>query len=215
MKVVIFGNRDFAQLAHYYLQHETNGEFYDVVGFTVHSEFMNSAEFDGLPVEPFEEVHRVWSPDEYQMFAPINYGEPRRRQKIYDDIKQKGYNMPTYVHPTVNIPSVSSVGENCFILEDSTIQPFVTIGDNCVLWSGNHIGHHSVIDSHVMFTSHVVLSGHCKVESHSFFGVNATVRDGTTIGEGTLIGMGSLVTKDTMPWHVYLGSPAAPKKKIV
>ena len=100
------------------------------------------------------------------------------------------------------------VGENCFILEDNTIQPFVTLGDNVVLWSGNHIGHHSTIDSHVFFTSHVVLSGHCKVESHAFVGVNATIRDGLTIGQGSLIAMGACITRDTEPWSVYKGNPA-------
>ncbi len=33
------------------------------------------------------------------------------------------------------------------LLEDNTIQPFVSIG-NVTLWSGNHIGHHSTIHDH-------------------------------------------------------------------
>jgi acetyltransferase-like isoleucine patch superfamily enzyme len=100
------------------------------------------------------------------------------------------------------------IGDNRFLLADNTIQPFVSIGNN-VLWSGNHIGHHSRIGDHVFFTSHVVLSGHCTVEPHCFFGVNATVRDRLTIAEGTLVGMGAVITKDTTAWSVYKGTPAA------
>ena len=66
-----------------------------------------------------------------------------------------------------------TVGENSFILEANTLQPFVNIGNDVVLWSGNHIGHHSIISDHVFFTSHVVLSGNCVVGSNCFLGVNS------------------------------------------
>ena len=52
-------------------------------------------------------------------------------------------------------------GDNCFILEDNTVQPFVTIGNNVTLWSGNHIGHDSVIEDDCFISSHVVVSGTC------------------------------------------------------
>jgi acyl-[acyl carrier protein]--UDP-N-acetylglucosamine O-acyltransferase len=93
-------------------------------------------------------------------------------------------------------------------LEDNTLQPFTPIGNNVVLWSGNHIGHHSFIHDHVLFTSHVVLSGHCTVEPYCFLGVNATIRDGLKIAEGSLIAMAASILADTEPWGVYKGSPA-------
>src|SRR5262249_44581290 len=95
-----------------------------------------------------------------------------------------------------------------FILEDNTIQPFTRIGDNVVLWSGNHIGHHSTISDHVFVTSHVVVSGHCSIGPNCFLGVNATLRDGLTLAEGTLVAMGACLTHDTEAWGVYKGNPA-------
>jgi acyl-[acyl carrier protein]--UDP-N-acetylglucosamine O-acyltransferase len=93
-------------------------------------------------------------------------------------------------------------------LEDNNIQPFVEIGNNVVLWSGNHIGHHSQIKDHVFFTSHVVLSGHCIVNEFCFLGVNSTVRDYSQLARGTLVGMSSSVMKNTEEWGVYVGNPA-------
>ena len=81
------------------------------------------------------------------------------------------------------------------------------------MWSGNHIGHHSIIEDHVFFTSHVVLSGLCHVKERSWIGVNATIRDGITIGEGSLIAMGSLITKSTNNNGLYIGSPAKEQLK--
>jgi sugar O-acyltransferase (sialic acid O-acetyltransferase NeuD family) len=130
------------------------------------------------------------------------------REAIYTQAEMKGYTCISYVSSKATVFSNVKIGKNCFILEDNTIQPFVTIGNNVVLWSGNHIGHHSVIKDHVLFTSHVVLSGHCVIEPYCFFGVNATLRDGLHFAEGTLVAMGACVTKDTEPWGVYTGVPA-------
>ncbi|MEY2828985.1 MAG: hypothetical protein RIQ33_843, partial [Bacteroidota bacterium] len=95
-------------------------------------------------------------------------------------------------------------GDNCFIFEDNTIQPFVKIGSNVTLWSGNHIGHHSTIESHNFISSHVVISGHCIVESNCFLGVNATLAHKVKIASGTLLGAGVIISKDTENNRVYV-----------
>jgi sugar O-acyltransferase (sialic acid O-acetyltransferase NeuD family) len=204
-KVVVFGALDTAELAHYYLEHDSD---YDVVAFTVNQEYLNEQTFKGLPIVPFEEVENLYPPDQNYFFAPMTARKMNTlREKIYNDAKLKGYEFISYVSSKATTFG-NHIGENCFILEDNTLQPFTSIGNNVVLWSGNHIGHHGRIDDHVFFTSHVVLSGHCHVKSHCFLGVNATVRDYTCLEEGTLVAMGACITKDTEEWSVYLGNPA-------
>ena len=77
------------------------------------------------------------------------------------------------------------------------MQPFVRIGSNVTLWSGNHIGHDSTIGDHCFISSHVVVSGHVQVGAGCFIGVNATLRNSISIAEYTLIGAGALVIRDT------------------
>jgi sugar O-acyltransferase (sialic acid O-acetyltransferase NeuD family) len=206
-KVVVFGLRDFASLAHFYLSHDSDHE---VVAFAVHAEHAAGAEeFEGLPVAAFEDVDATYSPSEFAFFAPMSPMRMNRvRAEVFYEVKRKGYRCISYVSSHATIFPRAVIGENCFILEDNTLQPFTPIGDNVVLWSGNHIGHHGHVGDHVFFTSHVVLSGHCTVEPFCFFGVNATVRDGLRIAEGTLVGMGACVTRATEPWGVYTGNPA-------
>lgn len=205
-KVIIFGNRDFAELAHYYLQHDSTHE---VVAFSVHEAYLPTEKtFKGLPIVAFETVEKVFSPNEYHFFAPMSPQKMNTfRAEIYAQIKQKGYAFISYISSKATIFH-NEIGENAFILENNTVQPFAKIGNNVVLWSGNHIGHHSVIKDHVSFTSHVVLSGHCVVENYSFLGVNATIRDGITIAEGTLVAMSASVVKHTEAWGIYVGNPA-------
>ncbi len=205
-KVVIFGVLDTAELAHYYLSTDS---IHDVVAFTVHKEYLEHSTFKGLPVVPFEELTTLYPPSNYELFAPMTAKKMNQlREKVYNDGKSKGYRFISYISSRATLND-NEIGENCFILEDNTIQPFTKIGNNVVLWSGNHIGHHGEIKDHVFFTSHVVLSGHCVVESYCFFGVNATIRDYSFIRRGTLVAMGACITKqETEEWGVYVGNPA-------
>lgn len=205
-KVVIFGVLDTAELAHYYL---TNDSPHEVAGFAVDGQYMpQKPTFKDLPVVPFETVEKTFPVDQYSFFAPMFCKQMNiPRAKKYEEIKTKGYNFINYVSSHATILT-DKIGENCFILEDNTVQPYTKIGNNVVLWSGNHIGHHSEIGDHVFCTSHVVVSGHCKVEPYCFLGVNSTIRNNTRVAEGTLVAMASAITGDTNPWKVYDGNPA-------
>ena len=205
-KVVILGVQDFASLAHFYLKHDTPHE---VVAFTVTRNYLpREPAFERLPLVEFENVESLFPPAEHEFFAPISHLNMNRFcQKIYNEAKGKGYRLISYVSSKATVFPHTGFGENCFVLEDNTIQPYSQVGNNVVLWSGNHIGHHSIIRDHVLFTSHVVLSGQCVVDAFCFLGVNSTVRDGVHLGEGTLVAMSACITHDTEPWSVYSGVP--------
>ena len=211
-KVVIFGVLDTAQLAHFYLTHDSE---HTVAAFTAHKKYLpESRSFEGLPVVPFEEIQQQYSPDDFHFFAPMTARRMnRQRESVYHEALEKGYRFVSYVSSRATVFPGAEIGRNCLILEDNTIQPFTPIGNNVVLWSGNHIGHHGRIDDHVFITSHVVLSGHCNVEKYCFFGVNSTVRDHTRIAEGTLVTMGACVMGDTEAWGVYGGNPARKQRQ--
>ncbi len=70
------------------------------------------------------------------------------------------------------------------------------------LWSGNHIGHHSVIEDDVFLASHVVVSGGVRIGQGSFVGVNVTIRDRVTIGRQCVLGAGALVLEDQPDFSV-------------
>ena len=205
-KVVIFGNSETAQLARFYLDSDSE---HTVAAFTVDREYTaGNTEFDGLPLVAFEDIQDLYPPGEFAFFAPLTAIRMNQaRADIYSKAKSAGYQCISYISSRATVLS-DAIGENCFILEDNTIQPFVTIGDNVVLWSGNHIGHHSTLESHVFVTSQVVISGMCHIGEFSFLGVNCSIRDRIKIATGSFICMASSVTRDTSPWQCYAGNPA-------
>lgn len=206
-KLVIFGAGDIAQLAHFYFSTDSR---YEVAGFVVDDEYCTSDQAFGLPLVPFSRVTERFSPNEHDAFVAVSYARMNRvREEKYMAMKEVGYTITSYISSRCTCLT-KDMGENCFILEDNTIQPFVRIGNNVTLWSGNHIGHHSTIEDNVFIASHVVVSGGVRVERNCFIGVNATIRDHVVIGTATLIGAGVLITKSTDPESVYRGPKADP-----
>jgi len=209
--IVIFGAGDIAELAHYYFSRDSE---YTVVAFTVDAEFIQDEFFCGLPVVPFEEVTTHYPPQEHDCFVALSYsGINQLRKDKYLAARAMGYRMASYISSCATVLNDRKIGENCFILEDNTIQPFVSIGNNVTLWSGNHIGHHSIIKDHSFIASHVVVSGGVEIGEQCFIGVNATFRDHIKIGEKCVIGAGTLLLTDAEPEGVYIG-PKTERAKV-
>lgn len=203
-RLVIFGSGPIAQLAHYYFSTDSA---YEVVAFTVDAAYLTDATFCGLPVVAFEEVTKHYPTDQVDFFVAVSYAKLNAvRKDKYLAAKALGYRIASFISSRATVLNDGRIGENCFIFEDNTIQPFVTIGNNVTLWSGNHIGHHSTIKDHCFIASHVVISGGVEVGEQCFIGVNATLRDHIKIGAKCVVGAGSLLLADAEPEGVYIGA---------
>ncbi|OUL88680.1 acetyltransferase [Paraburkholderia hospita] len=201
--LIIFGTGDIAQLACYYFNSDSK---YEVAAFTVDREYITSPVFCELPVEPFDSLSNVYDIHNYELFIALSYTKINAlRKEKYLAAKQMGYKIASYISSQASVLNGGAIGENCFILEDNTVQPFSKIGHNVTLWSGNHIGHHSTIMDHCFISSHVVISGGVEIGEQCFIGVNATLRDHIKIGAKCVIGAGALLLEDAEPEGVYLG----------
>jgi sugar O-acyltransferase (sialic acid O-acetyltransferase NeuD family) len=209
-QIVIFGAGEIAELADFYFFHDSR---YEVAAFTVDSAFLKQAEFRGRPVVAFEEVAEKFAPEQHGMFVAVSYAKINalRTAKV-TEARAKGYQLATYLSSRATVFSGFEPRENCFILEDNTIQPFARVGANVTLWSGNHIGHHSTIEDDVFLASHVVVSGGVRIGQGSFVGVNVTIRDHVTIGKRCVLGAGALILEDQPDFSVVAprGSERSP-----
>jgi sugar O-acyltransferase (sialic acid O-acetyltransferase NeuD family) len=209
-KIIIFGTGLIADLAEFYLHKDYNME---TAAFTVDSKYIKENLQNNKPVVAFENIEKEFSPDKFRMFVALSYNSVNKlREEKYLESKRKGYKLVSYVSPLAVVFDNVEIGENCFILENNVIQPFVKIGNNNTLWSGNHIGHHSIIEDNCFLSSHVVVSGGVKIESNCFIGVNSAIRDNVIISKGTVIGAGSLIMKNTKENEVYISERTVPSK---
>jgi len=193
--LVIVGNTTNARLAKWFFEKDSN---YQVVAFSVNREYIEEDTWLGLPVVPFEDLEQYYPPADCDAFVAIGYTKMNQiREKMYHETKEKGYTLPNYISSKCSFLTEEPIGDNNLILEDNTIQPFVKIGSNNVFWSGNHIGHDTVIHDHITITSHVVVSGYCQIHNNCFLGVNATLHNEITLHKATLVAAAAIIAKST------------------
>lgn len=200
-QLVIIGDGETGMLAYEYF---TNDSEYQVVSFCVEREFLTKDKLYELPVIALEDLEDLYPTQKYEVFVAVSSGALNRNRKaLYEKVKQIGYTCASYISSRAFVWNNAEIGENCFVLEHNTVQPFVKVGNNVTLWSGNHIGHRSIIENHCFISSHCVISGFCKIGTGSFLGVNCTVENNVSIASDNFIGAGALIQKDTDPKSLY------------
>ncbi len=209
-KLVIVGASAFAEIAHEYFTHDSD---YEVVAFSVERAFLQTDRLCGVPVTPFEVLEEAFSPQEHDVFVAVAYAQLNRlRTRLCQQARQKGFSLATYVSSKAFVWKNVTIGENCFIFEHNVVQPFVRIGHNVILWSGNHIGHHTCIKDNCFISSHVVVSGFVTIGDNCFLGVNSTISNNVSVGKDCWIGPGILITKDTPEGKFYKPNKDKPEE---
>jgi sugar O-acyltransferase (sialic acid O-acetyltransferase NeuD family) len=210
-KLVIVGDSLFAEIAHEYFTHDSP---YEPVAFAVEHEYRKRDELAGLPVVDFESLTSEYEPAEHSVYVAMVYTQLNRlRARLAAASKELGYSLASYVSSNAFVWRNVEMGEHCFVFEDNVVQPFVKLGHNVVLWSGNHIGHHSRIRDHVFVSSHVVVSGSVDIGENSFLGVNSTLVNDITVGRDTWLGPNVTLTRDAPAGSVY--RPARSERRDV
>ncbi len=201
-EIIIFGNGEIAKLAYFFFNRFSD---YKVVAFSVDEKNLKSNSFLDLPLVNVEELSKIYPPENFDAFIALSYNKLNlMREEKYLYFKSLNYDLVSFIHPSAIISDDVVIGENCFILENQLIQPFSKVDNNVTMWSGNHIGHGSVISSHSWISSQVVISGNVNIGKRCFLGVNSCLRDNINIGDDVMIGMGANVTSNIKSGEVVI-----------
>jgi len=202
--LIIFGTGQIGEVIHYYFTQESGRE---IVAFTVDAKYRITDALLGLPVVPFEELEANYPPDSHELFVAMGFRQVNKaRESKVREAEAKGYTLASHVSPRATVWSQFEARPNTIIMENNVIQPFVSIGRNVIMWSGNHVGHHTSISDHCFIASHAVISGSVHIGEGTFVGVNATIRDNVRIGARNVLGAGTLILADTPDNAVFMGS---------
>lgn len=130
------------------------------------------------------------------------------RKKLFDKIKNIGFNIPIIISNSANVSKYSEIGEGTLVGRNTTIKACSKIGKNCIINAGSIIGHDCVIEDNVHIAPGAILLGGTYIGNNSFVGAGAVIIQNINISEDTLIGAGAVVVKDILEPGVYVGNPA-------
>ena len=122
------------------------------------------------------------------------------------------------------------IGANCNIGSGAYIGVGVHIGDNCKILNNACIFKGAIVDDGVFIGPGCVIGNdkypravdsdgkqvepgewrvwHTHIHSGASLGANSTVIPGLTVAAGAEIGAGAVLTKDALPYTLYVGNPA-------
>jgi len=130
------------------------------------------------------------------------------RKKLFDKIKNIGFNTPVIISKSANVSQYSEIGEGSLIGKSVVINPGTQIGKSCIINTGSIIEHDCIIEDNVHIAPGAILSGGTYVGKNSFIGTGAIIIQNINISQDTLIGAGAVVVKDINEPGVYVGTPA-------
>lgn len=204
-KVILFGNSVFAENLFFLL---TLDAHYEVAAFTVDREYVRDDSLHGVPVVAFDTVQSLFPPSGYKMLLPVSFQKVNRiREEKFTQAKEKGYQFISYVSPRSTVYPGLVTGDNCVILENVVIEPYVTIGNNVIIATGAIVGHHAVIKDHCFISPGAVILGGVTVEEKCLIGASATVKEEVIVARECVIGTGVVITRNTREYGVYTNPP--------
>ena len=198
-KLLIIGTGDYAQMAYYFLSND-----YDIIGFSEESDFIKLKSFNSLPIFEFEKIETLFSVYEIKILVAVGPNQVNTvRERLYNEVKQKGYQCISYVHPSAFVWDKAYIGENSFIFPNAIVEPYANVGNNCVMWSSSILSHHSQLKDHCFMAPGSSVSGRTVINENCFLGINSTIRDNLIIEEKCIVGAGAVIKKNTVVNGVY------------
>jgi UDP-N-acetylglucosamine acyltransferase len=108
-------------------------------------------------------------------------------------------------------PTRLTVGARCQIRESVTINigtedggGITSVGDDCFVMVGAHVGHDCHVGNKVTFANNAVLGGHCVIGDHVILGGHCAVHQFVRIGESAMISGYSALSDDVIPFGFVL-----------
>jgi UDP-N-acetylglucosamine acyltransferase len=104
------------------------------------------------------------------------------------------------------------VGARCRIREGATLNTgtaggggVTTVGDDCLLMTGAHVGHDATLGNRVILANQVAIAGHCQIGDDVIIGGLSGIHQWVRIGKGAIIGAVTMVTNDVVPHGLVQG----------
>lgn len=136
-------------------------------------------------------------------------GEPQdKKHRVFLDQQQPP------VQPA--LASALVIGSNCVIREHATIHGSTayspdhptTVGDDCWILCGAHIGHDVHVGNRVVISNNVCVAGHVHIGDYAIIGGQVGIKQFVHIGSLAMIGGQSAVDGDVLPYGLVVGNRA-------
>lgn len=169
--------------------------------------------FEDVPIFHGESGFAKWEQNygrvrEVQAYAAIGGTRGHERLQRIRWFSERGYSIPSAIHPRAFVADTARIGSGCQILAMSAVCAGVVLGDAVIINTSASVDHDCVIGAGVHVAPGSTLAGEITVDEFAFIGTGATILPRIHIGKWSIIGAGAVVTRDVPDYSVVVGNPA-------
>ena len=145
--------------------------------------------------------------------AIVAIGNNPIRMKLSKQLSEKGFTLPTLVHPKAVISQYASINNGSVVFAYVVVNAFAQIGSNCIINTAAVVEHDCVLGDGVHLSPNVALAGGTVVGDYCWLGIGTVTLQLARVGNNSIVGANSTVIKDIPADVTAIGSPAKVIKK--
>ena len=130
------------------------------------------------------------------------------RDKIYNKLKDIGFNIPVLIHKDAIVSSYASIAAGTCVMPGAIINPGVFIEENCIINTGVVIEHDCKIQRNTHISPKACIAGAVKVGHDTHVGMGSCIIQALHIGNNVIIGAGAVVINNVVDNVVAVGVPS-------
>lgn len=144
------------------------------------------------------------------MCFALSMGDNSIRLELANEIRNKGGEVPSIIHPSVEISNSASLDEGVILKRNVSIQADSRIGRDSIICDNTTICHHTEISEGTFIAGSCIVGAYTRVLKKAFIGQGAIIPSGKVklVGSNSTIGAGSVVIKNVLDREVVAGNPA-------
>ena len=209
--IVIVGTGDFAD----FILDIVDATGMTVAGYALDGKYLKESTYRDLPVKPIEEIEKWFPQEKYGMVIGfIGQKMYTQRYEKYQLLKEKGYDFPNLIHPSVFMSPYSQMGDGNIIFQQSIFAFGSTIGNCNIFTNKSNISHHVKVGNANYFAPGVSTTGYAEIGNYCFLGVNSAINNKVKVADYTFVGGGKFITDNTHEYDVFVPEKSVPLKRL-
>lgn len=187
-----------------------NGKKYNIIGYT---DVKPCEEYHGYPYLGTDEcLKEYYEKGVRQAFITVGFmGKSRLRDKLYDVMKEIGYDFPAIIDATAVLANDVCIGEGTYIGKNVVVNSDAHIGKMCIINTSSIIEHECRVGDYTHVAGNAMICGNVSISDHCMIGASATIIQGITVCENVIVGAGAVVVNDIVCGEIVVGVPAKSK----
>lgn len=140
-------------------------------------------------------------------YAMIGFGQiksSKLREKCFKNLKKIGYKLPSIISKNCYFSKNSKIGEGSIVMHGVVVNAFSSIGVNCILNTNSTIEHDVVIGNNCHIAGGAVVNGGVRIGNGTFVGSGAVIKQGIKIGNNCIVRANTFIYKNLKNNEIFI-----------